>query len=459
MTYESLHPLLARQLRRAGLDPSTLPPEWVKLLKAVDQAYTQSDADRRMVERSLELSSRELLEQNAEMRATLESFPEILGRGPIHSTQGFRELLLNHVRELSESRDRIAVQAELLSAQTRELAVARDQALSASRAKSEFLANMSHEIRTPMNGVLGMLGLALDGQLSSDHRTFLSIAQDSALALVSLLNDILDLSKIEANKLELDAVPFDLRDVLEGAMRTSALSAQEKGLDYEAEVDPTLSNSFFGDANRLRQVLTNLLGNAVKFTDRGSVRLSVRRVESTQTSDTVRITVEDTGIGIPADKLAFIFNAFEQVEGAENRRFGGSGLGLAISARLISMMGGSIEVQSELRRGSQFTFELSFPCTPGRSIPPREFTTEGPILLVGGNERSQGYIREVLQVAGVTNVQSHSPDSDGTERYSAAIIDCGSSPDRYQTIVQQIAMLTARAERIVCLLPLHCLSV
>lgn len=269
------------------------------------------------------------------------------------------QLLERKSAQLYEANQQLLRINAQLEAQAKDLAIARDAALELTKTRSMFLANMSHEIRTPLNGVVGMTELVLESKLSAEQREYLSMAKTSANSLLSLINAILDLSKIEAGSLEIEAIPFSLQDLVNETVYPFRLHAAQKGLAFSSEMAANVPRRVVGDPGRIRQVITNLVGNAIKFTSSGEVSLRVRDGEVTACGEVpLQFAVRDTGIGIPRDKQNTIFNAFTQVDGSITRRFGGTGLGLSIAAKLVEMMSGRIWVESEPGQGSTFHFTV-----------------------------------------------------------------------------------------------------
>ena len=328
---------------------------------------------------------------NSELKALGESFNGMIAA--LAMTQ--QELIKSN--EMLEDRIR---------QRTFELEIAMKTAMAASQAKSDFLANISHELRTPMNGVLGMLNITLETPLTADQKDHMETAQQCAYSLLAVLNDILDLSKIEAGRMELECVPLDLTDLLMQAAKTHAALGRVKGVELRTEIS-ALPEQLEGDPLRLRQILTNLLSNAIKFTEKGTVTLRAR-MEGEQEDDLARILieVEDTGIGIEKDQQDYIFESFAQADNSIGRRFGGTGLGLAITRSLVERHDGTITVESEPGVGSTFSVHLELTVPAPKEKISVEPASKARILLVEDNAVNQKLVSAILTRAGYSVVSA-----------------------------------------------------
>jgi signal transduction histidine kinase/CheY-like chemotaxis protein len=421
-----MHRLLERQFKRFNLVLDGLPEDFRKLIDAVNETYAQADNDCAMLERALELSSEELLQVNAEMRAVFQVFPDLFfwldSHGKILDCKGGqnvdlylppKKLIGKYLKDFPVREVGLALQTELESVlssrsmrrteyalplhgqdyfyearfvplikdktimiirnitetkkQEETLRHAKEKAEEATKAKSEFLANMSHEIRTPMNSIIGFCDLLAEEELTPQQVEYLDTVREAGRSLLNIINDILDLSKIESGKFQVEIMPCSLKKILKNTRSLMLPRAQQKGIRFQVEQCSDLPDIILSDPLRLQQCLINLIGNAIKFTEKGHVILRVSYAAG-ETSPQLRFEVEDTGIGIPKEKQEAVFQPFTQADSSTTREFGGTGLGLTITKILVQLLDGSIELTSEVGRGS--TFAITLPVEPFESSEP-----------------------------------------------------------------------------------------
>jgi len=343
--------------------------------------------------------------------------------------------LTNAGVELEDMNRELTEEIEYVKRMEQELKLAKDRAEEMSQAKGEFLANMSHEIRTPMNGVIGTLQLLSDTELGPAQQEYVTTAHKSAHSLLTILNDILDLSKIEAGKLNIELIPLDLREIVSELVTLHAMTAEEKVIQLYADIDEQLPQVLIGDPTRIRQILANLISNALKFTEKGHVLIRIRVLSREGNNADIRMEVEDTGVGIQEEVIGKLFNEFTQADGSTTRKYGGTGLGLAIVKQLVEMMRGQFGVESVPGKGSTFWFEVPLEISTEQSLkqsPDQELELKselsGHVLLVEDNPINQMVAQKMLEKIGVESTLA----ADGQEalnvleqgKFDAVLMDC-----------------------------------
>ena len=380
---KTMHRLLQRQLRKYFPEYPDIPDPLRPLFNAISQSYSHLEANQALVERAMRLSSDELSEFNLRINAENDRQKVLLQKlkTTIHSLSP--DYKINNDDDLLRIVDILREEIEKRKKVESDLSKAQEEAMSSLHSKELFLANISHEIRTPINAIVGMAGLLDESDLSSVQQEYLGAIKTSAEGLMALINDVLDMSKLEAGKFTLEYIPFSLKNLLLSLQRSMLLKAEEKGLDLSIHVDESIPEILEGDPTRLSQVITNLVGNALKFTSAGSVKLEITRLSYSEETHRLRFSVSDTGVGILPNNLRSIFDPFSQEDRSVTRKYGGTGLGLAISNELVSMMGGTFEVSSSYGVGSVFAFDLDF--AEARNMPLQQMTDHNNLNLMGAS--------------------------------------------------------------------------
>ncbi len=343
--------------------------------------------------------------------AVVEKFQRRLEREK-RARQEAEKLLEEKSLDLYQANQRLSEFAanleKVVEQRTNELKVALVNAEAATRAKTEFLATISHEIRTPLNGVIGMAGILIDTELDDDQKNYVHVIDTCGKTLLSLINDILDLTKIESGNLELEQRTISIVDEFNSCLKILEGQATKQQITLHKEFSSNIPNHVIGDATRLKQIVTNLLSNAIKFTHQGNVTLNINVIEKTNSAVTFKISVNDTGIGIPADKIERLFKPFSQVDSSTTRKYGGTGLGLAICAKLVNLMGGEIGVESESGKGTTFFFSLTMPLAEQEKITQNTGLVSQnhqlSVLIVEDNLINQKVLQISLKKLGFTNV-------------------------------------------------------
>jgi len=403
--------------------------------KTLADFYPEEFADATREEDDLVLSSGEVIEDVFDTEVGGETRYFASRKGPVRNEQQQIIGIQSIYWDITEQR-----QAEMaLLREREELRLAKLAADEANRAKSDFLANMSHEIRTPMNAIIGITDLLLETELSHTQRDYLQMVQDSGEALMTLINDVLDFSKIESGKFELDHQPFDLRESLGDALKGLGFRAHNKGLELAFHIDPKIPATLIGDGNRIRQIIVNLIGNAIKFTDSGEVVLEIVCIEQTTQTVTLHFKIIDTGIGIAPENRDKIFSEFEQADASTTRRFGGTGLGLAICKRLVSMMNGRIWVDSALDAGSTFQFQIELDVDPEQGEPRLRDAPDdiqgARVLIVDDHSTNRRILKDMLSNWGLAATTTSSG-----ETAIRALVDARDKEDAFQVVISDVNM-------------------